>query len=76
MFNFSDLYGMYKLCGGNKLNANFFLNRIPGIMIEHGLVNIYGDLDVANMYALHKDSDLVIILIEETMADPQMVLAL
>lgn len=35
-FNFSDLYGIYSLYGGNKVNVMFFLNS--DIVIEHGLV--------------------------------------
>ncbi|XP_073135246.1 uncharacterized protein [Henckelia pumila] len=48
--------------------------RIPGVVIEHGLVNIFGDMDVSNMYSLYKDSDLVTIWIEETMPEPEMML--
>lgn len=55
---FTDLFSLYNLCGGNKVNFNFIIG------FPRGLVSIPRDKDVADKYAYYKDSYLVTIWIE------------
>lgn len=71
--NFSVLYELYKLCGGNMLNVRF-LFRLPGIVIEEGLVEIKIDADITLLYEHYRNKDKLILWIEETMGKPLQVL--